>query len=247
MDGLDWQGPAWAGTYDKHFPALEPDDPMLALLSDLFPESSVLLEFGVGTGRVALPLADLGRDVVGVDISPDMLAVLRSKDNGRLQQIVEGSFTDISLGREFDGVYAVFNTLGAVLSASDQLEAIKCAMAHTRPGGRVVIENSNPVLTTRGYEYGQLWVVKELSRQGMHVMAGRHDAGAQYIRLRHMFFGEGGIQTLPADVRYIWPSELQLMGRLAGFEVEATYGDWDRSTYSSESPCFIVVFRNPGR
>lgn len=241
----DWQGPAWASVYDSHFPALRPDDPCVTMLSSVYPEGSTLLEFGVGTGRVALALAEDARHVVGVDVSGDMLAVLKQKDNGRLREVVHASIVDLDLGREFDGVYMVFNTLGAVLSAPDQVRTIERAAAHTRPGGAVVVETSNPVWTTRGYEYNQLWAVKEITDEHVHVMAGRHDPGRQLIRLRHIFITESGAASLPADVRYVWPAELELMGRLAGLNLEATYGDWNGADYESESPLHIAVFRRP--
>lgn len=242
----DWQGRSWAPVYDRHYPALDATAPMLRFLEETFPAGSEVLEIGVGTGRVALPLAESGRKIVGVDISEDMLAVLRGKPNSDLLlDIVHGSVTELALGRDFDGAFAVFNTFYALDSQQEQLQALQALFTHIRPGGCVVIENSNPVLTTTGFTSNQAWGVQEVAEDRIHVMAGRHNPIHQKIMIKHLFLGDREIVTLPAHTRYIWPSELTLMASLTGFEMESTYGDWDRSDYRPHSPSFISVLTRP--
>ena len=201
-----------------------------------------VLELGVGTGRIACPLSLRGFDVTGVDNSAGMLARLRSRSDGAKVGVVLGSFTDLPVEGEFSLVYAVFNTLFCAVSQDEQLRAIQLAAQHLTPDGALVVETNLPDLA-RSDSSGRTLNTGGVERHRVFIEAALHDPATQRIRTQTIIISEQGIQMFPVMLRYFWPSELDLMAKLAGLRLEQRYGDWDRAPYTRDSSRQISVFR----
>lgn len=204
--------------------------------------SGRVLELGVGTGRVACPLSLRGYDVTGLDNSAGMLARLRSRSDGAKVDIALGSFTDPPVEGEFTLVYAVFNTLFCVISQDEQLRAIDQAAKRLTSDGTLIIETDLPDLA-RSDSSGRTLNTGGVERNRVFIEAAMHDAATQRIRTQTIIVSEQGIQMFPLMMRYFWPSELDLMAKLAGLRLEARYGDWRRGPYSRDSSRQISVYR----
>lgn len=243
----DWQGKAWAPVYDQLYPKIDVCDPMISTLLDLFPDGTENLEVGVGTGRVAIPLSMAGRRVYGIDASDHMLRVLRAKkEASHLLGTTHVSAQAMQLGRTFANGYAVFNTLYAMLSLSEQRLALRSLAYHVQRGGRIVVENSNPLICSRGIAELGGWVTKTVSEEAVWVMAGQLDSVQQRVTLAHMQLSSDGIRQYPGDYRYTYLSEFELLAELEQLEIDAVWGDWDYSSYTNSSPRLILSFRHRG-
>lgn len=227
--------------YDTLTAALPDTSQTVDFLADHAGEGRVL-ELGVGTGRIACPLSLLGFDVTGLDNSAGMLARLRSRSDGAKVNVALGSFTQLSVEGEFSLIYAVFNTLFCVISQDEQLTAIEQAAAHLTPDGTFIVETDLPDLA-RSDSSGRTLNTGGVERNRVFIEAAMHDAAAQRIRTQTIILSEQGIQMFPLMMRYFWPSELDLMAKLAGLRLETRYGNWDRSLYSRDSSRQISIFR----
>lgn len=201
-----------------------------------------ILELGVGTGRIACPLSLRGFDVTGLDSSPGMLARLRSRSDGAKVNVVLGSFTEMPVDGKFDLIYAVFNTLFCALTQDEQLRAVQLAAQHLAADGTLVIETNLPDLA-RSDNSGRTLNTGGVERNRVFIEAAMHDPATQRIRTQTIILSERGIQMFPLMMRYFWPSELDLMAKLAGLRLVRRYGDWDKSPYARDSSRQISVFR----
>ncbi|PRY54835.1 methyltransferase family protein [Knoellia remsis] len=208
-----------------------------------------VLEFAVGTGRVAIPLARRGVPVAGLEASRHMIDQLHRTDGGDLlTPVVRGDMASTRVPGEFSLVVLVFNTIANLLTQDAQVECFRNAAAHLRPGGRFVIELWVPDL--RGVSPSvpaQVFGARD-DYVGLDVM----DTATQRLMSHHVHFGPsvGGDDRGAARIgftphRYIWPSELDLMGRLAGFELESRHADWTGAPFTSESGSHVSVYRLP--
>lgn len=202
-----------------------------------------LLELGVGTGRIACPLSLRGFSVTGLDNSPGMLARLRSRSDGAKVDVALGSFTEMPVDGEFSLIYAVFNTLFCAVTQDEQLRAIQLVAKHLSPNGTFIVETNLPDLA-RSDSSGRTLNTGGVERHRVFMEAALHDAATQRIRTQTIIVSEQGIQLFPLMMRYFWPSELDLMGKLAGLRLEHRYGNWDKSPYTRDSSRQISVFRH---
>jgi len=202
----------------------------------------LVLELGVGTGRIACPLSLRGFDVTGLDNSAGMLARLRSRSDGAKVRVVLGSFTEMPVDDKFSLVYAVFNSLFCVVTQDEQLRAIQLAARHLSPDGTLVVETDLPDLA-RSDSSGRTLNTGSVERHRVFIEAAMHDRATQRIRTQTIIVSEHGIQMFPLMMRYFWPSELDLMAKLAGLRLERRYGNWDKSPYTRDSSRQISVFR----
>ncbi len=198
------------------------------------------LELAIGTGRVAIPLAARGVPVTGIELSEPMVAQLRHKADETAIPVVIGDMATTRAPGEFTLVYLVYNTISNLLTQSEQVACFRNAAAHLTPGGRFVIELLVPAL--RGLAPGQTASVFH-SEPG-YIGVDTYDVATQQLVSHHFRFGEGR----PARVsrsphRYVWPAELDLMGELAGFELESRHGDWERTPFTSDSRSHVSVYR----
>jgi SAM-dependent methyltransferase len=200
------------------------------------------LELAIGTGRVAIPLAERGVPVTGIELSEPMVARLREKVGADSIPVIVGDMATTRVHGEFSLVYLVFNTISNLLSQDEQVECFRNAARHLAPGGRFVIELWVPQL--RQLPPGSPATV--FASEPGYVGLDDYDVLHQKVVSHHFRYGRGREATHGISPhRYIWPAELDLMGRLAGFELEARYAGWDRSEFTAESRSHVSVYRLP--
>jgi SAM-dependent methyltransferase len=202
------------------------------------------MEFAIGTGRVAIPLAARGVPVTGIELSADMLAVIRSKPEASDITAVEGDMAVTFVEGEFSLVYLVFNTITNLTSQDEQVACFENAARHLRPGGRFVIENGVPGL--RQLPPGNAGVPFALTEDYIGVDDFIDRTHKQISRSRHFYRSpDGNFREFTAPFRYVWPAELDLMARIAGMTLEHRWASWNRSPFTGESPSHVSVWRLP--
>ena len=215
--------------------------PTIDFLADLAGGGRAL-ELAIGTGRVAVPLAERGVPVTGIELSAPMVAQLRTKVDEAAIPVVMGDMATAVAPGEYSLVYLVFNTISNLLTQAEQVACFRNAARHLTPGGRFVIELWVPEL--RKLPPGQqatVWQVDE-----GYIGLDTYDVLNQQVVSHHFRFGEGRQASLGRSPhRYIWPAELDLMAQLAGFALEARHADWDRSEFTADSRSHVSVYRLP--
>lgn len=200
------------------------------------------LEFAIGTGRVAVPLAERGVSVTGIELSRPMVDRLRTKADEAAIPVVMGDMATAVAPGTYSLVYLVFNTISNLLTQAEQVACFRNAARHLRPGGRFVIELWVPEL--RKLPPGQQATV--FRTEAGYIGLDTYDVLRQHVVSHHFTFDEGRqAQLLRSPHRYIWPAELDLMGQLAGFELESRHADWTGSEFTAESSSHVSVYRIP--
>ncbi len=200
-----------------------------------------VLELGIGTGRIALPLSARGLKVHGVDASEKMVARLREKPGGADIPIEIGDFADIKVNGKFSLIYVVFNTFFGLVTQQHQVRCMERVARHLSEDGLFILEGFAPDLSRfdrRGQRVGAL----ELSSDTVRFEFSMHDSVQQRIRLVQVVLGEQGTKLYPIELRYAWPSELDLMARIAGMRLRARYGGWNREPFDSSSHFHVSVY-----
>ena len=198
------------------------------------------LEFAIGTGRVAVPLAAAGVPVSGVELSGPMIARLRTKVDEATIPVVRGDMAGTTVPGSFSLVYLVFNTISNLLTQLEQVACFRNAARHLRPGGCFVIELWVPEL--RSLPPGQTATVSATAPGYIAVDA--YDLVDQQVVSHHVQFGPGrDAQVWSSPHRYVWPGELDLMGQLAGFALESRHADWSGAPFTAESRSHVSVYR----
>lgn len=198
------------------------------------------VEFAIGTGRVGVPLAERGVPVTGIELSPAMIEQLRTKVDEAALPVLEGDMTTVRAPGEFQLAYLVFNTISNLLTQAQQVECFRNAARHLVPGGRFVIELWVPELRalTPGKQ-GTVGVVK-----AGYILLDTYDVLDQQVVSHHFTFDETRQAYLARSPhRYIWPSELDLMAQLAGFELESRHADWEGGEFTADSGSHVSVYR----
>jgi SAM-dependent methyltransferase len=201
-----------------------------------------LLEFAIGTGRVSVPLARLGADISGIELSTDMIDELRAKPGAATIPVVHGDMATAVVDRTFSVVFLVFNTITNLTTQAEQVACFKNAARHLRPGGRFVIETFVPAL--RRLAPGNAGFPFTLTDDYIGLEEFVDLTHVQRSRSRHLVRQEdGSMREFAASFRYVWPSELDLMGQLAGMSLEHRWADWDRSPFTGDSPAHVSVWQ----
>jgi SAM-dependent methyltransferase len=200
------------------------------------------LELAVGTGRIALPLAARGVAVDGIDFSEPMVARLREKPGGDRIAVTIGDFADVPVDGSYRLIYVVVNTLFNLLDQDDQVRCFQNVAAHLEPGGAFVVEAFVPayLLRLRDDQYVD---AEHLEVDRVWLDVGRHDPVAQRLEETHVALGPDGIRLYPIVCRYAWPSELDLMARIAGLRLDRRLGGWDRRPFDGSSRQHVSVYR----
>ncbi|WP_422753983.1 class I SAM-dependent DNA methyltransferase [Micromonospora sp. WMMD708] len=199
-----------------------------------------VLEFAIGTGRVAVPLAARGVPVTGIELSAPMIAQLRTKVDADTIPVVAGDMATAAAPGEFSLVYLVYNTIANLLTQAEQVACFRNAARHLAPGGRFVVELWVPEL--RKLPPGQQAVVWH-SEPG-YVGLDTYDVLTQHVVSHHFRFGDGRqAELFRTPHRYVWPAELDLMGQLAGFTLESRHADWTGGEFTAESRSHVSVYR----
>ena len=202
------------------------------------------MEFAIGTGRVAVPLAARGVRVAGIELSADMLAVLRSKPEASDITAVEGDMAVTFVEGEFSLVYLVFNTITNLTSQDEQVACFENAARHLGPGGRFVIENYVPRF--RRLPPGNSGVPLALTEDYVGIDEFIDCTHKQISRSRHFNRRpDGSFSEFTGPFRYVWPAELDLMARIVGMTLEYRWAWWDRSPFTGDSPSHVSVWRLP--
>jgi SAM-dependent methyltransferase len=232
-----------AGRYERLWPELfDPAvlDPAVDLLAELA-GAGPALEFGVGTGRVALPLSRRGVCVRGIELSPAMAARLRAEQGGADVEVSIGDFATTTVAGPLTLVYLLRNTITNLTSQDEQVRAFANAAAHLRPGGCFLVENYVPEL--RRLPPGQ--TVHVFAATADHVGVEEYDVAAQLAVSRHHWTIDGQLRTFSSTHRYAWPAELDLMARIAGLRLRHRWADWHRTPFTGESRSHISVWDKP--
>jgi SAM-dependent methyltransferase len=202
-----------------------------------------VLEFAVGTGRVAIPLAGRGLPVHGIELSPAMAGQLRGKTGGRDLPVVVGDMATATAGEpgRFTLVYVVWNSIGNLRTQDEQVRCFANAARHLAPGGRFVVELEVPGI--RRFPPGQTAVPYEVTDR--HVCIDTYDMVTQQGTSHHFWRDEHGVRYGSSNFRYLWPAECDLMARLAGLELERRTADFAGTGFSSDSEGHVSVWRKP--
>jgi SAM-dependent methyltransferase len=216
-------------------------EPMVDFLAELA-GGGPALEFAVGTGRVALPLQARGISVRGIELSPHMVEQLRGKPDAATVAVTVGDMTTARVPGSFKLVYLVANTIMNVTTQDEQLAVFANAAAHLEPGGSFVVELIVPQI--RRVPLGEVGWIFTLDPE--HVGIETFDDPVAQIAWSHHWVDVGGrLVRHSAPYRYIWPSELDLMARIAGLRLRDRYADWDKGLFTSESTSHVSVFDKP--
>ena len=200
------------------------------------------LEFAIGTGRVAVPLVQRGVPVTGIELSRPMIEQLRTKASEEALPVITGDMATARAPGRYTLVYLVYNTISNLLTQSEQVACFRNAARHLVPGGRFVIELWVPEL--RKLPPGAQATV--FTSEPGYIGLDTYDVLHQRVVSHHFRFGAGTQARLfRSPHRYIWPSELDLMAQLAGFELEARHADWAGAEFTAESRSHVSVYRLP--
>ncbi len=234
-----------AETYDESSNDMfQPDvvNPTVDFLADLAGDGRAL-ELGIGTGRIALPLAARGVPVHGIDLSDAMLARLRAKPGGEGIELTAGDFSTARVEGTFRLVYLVFNTIMNLTTQAGQVACYRNVAEHLEPGGSFVIETQVPDL--RRLPPGERYVVFDFG--DAHWGIDEYDVRNQGLVSHHFERRDDGtIEKSSGPFRYAWPAELDLMAQLAGLRLRERWAGWDREPFTSESRSHVSVWEKPG-
>lgn len=229
--GPSTYGDRIADVYDAWFHP--PSDPGAAV--DFLVElagSGPALELAIGTGRIALPLAERGVEVRGIDASQAMVAKLREKPGGADIPITMGDFADVPVEGQFRLVFIVFNTLWALLTQEDQVRCVRNAARHLTNDGVFVVEAYVPDVSR--FDRDQRFQTNRVELDRVFLDASRHDAQNQRVSVQLIVIEDkGAIRMFPVELRYVWPSELDLMAQLAGLRLRERWGGWNREPFGN--------------
>jgi SAM-dependent methyltransferase len=229
-----------AETYDEMYATEWQTEPAIDRIVELA-EGGTVLEFGIGTGRLAVPLVALGVEVHGVDGSADMVSKLRGKPGGDGIPVTIGDFADADAGRGFALVVLAVNTIFALPDQRAQVDCFRNAARHLAPAGRFVIEAWVPDIG--GFRHNRM-VRPRILRSGMvSIETAELDQAAQIIRTTQAVFTDGSVRLFPANHRYAWPAELDLMAELAGMHREHRWADWSRAPFTADGRSHVSVYR----
>ena len=200
-----------------------------------------VLELAIGTGRIALPLAARGCRVDGVDISPAMIAELRAKPGGDAITVTVGNFADVPVPGMYRVIFVVWNTLFNLLTQADQVRCFANVAAHLTDDGAFVVEAFVPAFLYR-LRNDQYVDVEAIRVDEVRLDVLRHDMATQTIEESHVSLASAGVRLHPVVQRYAWPSELDLMARLAGLRLKDRWGGWNREPFTSTSSTHVSVY-----
>lgn len=199
------------------------------------------LELAIGTGRIALPLAASGVRVDGIDLSTAMVAQLRAKPGGDALDVTIGDFAAVPVAGSYGLIYLVFNTFFNLLTQDDQVRCFQNVAAHLDDDGRFVLEAFVPSYLHRLRD--EQYVDAEAIGVGAVTLdVGRHDAVNQILEESHVSLSRSGITLNPIVCRYAWPSEIDLMARIAGLRLVERTGGWRGEPFTASSALHVSVY-----
>jgi SAM-dependent methyltransferase len=232
-------GPEWAAIWDQEFGTRPDTHDAVRTLADLA-DGRPVLELGIGTGRLALPLVEKGLTVSGVDNSPWMIEQLKAKPLGKEIDVVEGDFATATVEGEYGLVFISSHALFALTSQEQQVRCFENAAAHLVPGGVFAIEVMSP--QSGALENGRCWTTN-VGADSLTMFVSTADHVSQQMRMCHFTInGDGTARLRPAASRYAWPAELDLMARIAGMRLRERWGGWDQRPFTAQSTLHVSVY-----
>jgi SAM-dependent methyltransferase len=212
-------------------------EPAVDFLAELAGDGDAL-ELGIGTGRIALPLAARGVRVRGIDLSEAMVGRLRAKPGGEDIDVSIGDFATTKVDGTFALAYLVFNTINNLTTQDEQVACFKNVAVHLEPGGCFVIEVGIPQL--RRLPPGETFVAFDVSPT--HLGFDEYDVATQGLISHHYSLVDGELEVVAMPFRFVWPAELDLMARLAGMRLRERWSDWQREPFTGESRKHVSVW-----
>lgn len=222
----------WHSNYDSH---------AIDVLAELA-RGGRALELGIGTGRFALPLSAKGVEIHGIDAAPSMVSRLRAKPGGDQIPVTMGSFADVPVEGEFALVYIVFNTFFALSSQDEQVRCFRNIAKHLSRDGCFVMEAFVPDVTR--FTGGQVNWATKVTVDEVQLDVGQHDPATQRVTSQKIVITDGSVRLYPVQIRYAWPSELDLMAQLAGLRLRERWSSWQRAPFTSESMNHISIYQH---
>lgn len=232
-----------AAHYERLWPELfDPAliDSTVSLLAALT-TTGAALEFGIGTGRIALPLSRRNIRVHGIELSPAMAARLRANPDSTGVDVTLGDFATTTVDASFDTVYLLRNTITNLTTQGEQIQTFQNVAAQLQPGGCFVIENYIPEL--RRLPPGE--TTHLFTATPTHIGYEEYDVAAQIAISHHYWVIDGRLEVMTSPHRYVWPSELDLMARLAGMTFRGRWSGWNHEPFTNESRSHISVWELP--
>ncbi len=215
-------------------------DPAVDFLAELA-GSGTALELGIGTGRVALPLSQRGTRVHGIDLSPEMVAQLRAKPGADKIGVTVGDFATTGVDGTFTLTYLLRNTIMNLTTQDAQVACFRNAASHLGPGGRFVIEVMIPQL--QRLPPGEIFRPFAVTVTPAHLGFDEYSTATQGLVSHHYWTENEEVEAYSVPFRYVWPSELDLMARLAGMTLRERWSSWSRESFTSDSQSHISVWQ----
>jgi SAM-dependent methyltransferase len=212
-------------------------EPVVDFLADLAGDGAAI-ELGIGTGRIALPLARRGVPVHGIDLSDAMVSRLRAKPDAERIDVTIGDFATTTVDGTFTLAYLVFNTINNLTTQDEQVACFRNVAEHLEPGGCFVIEVGVPQL--QRLPPGE--TVHPFDVSPTHLGFDEYDVAVQGLISHHYSIVDGELEVVSMPFRYVWPAELDLMARLAGMRLRERWSGWKREAFTSESTKHVSVW-----
>lgn len=235
-------GDGFADVYDDWYPDVTDVDATVRFVTALVPGGRVL-ELGIGTGRIALPLVEQGAEVTGIDASEAMLEQLAAKRGADRVRAVHGDMAQDVPDGPFDLVLATYNTFFNLTDATAQLACARRVAEVLRPGGRLVLETFVPSDDGDGRSSGV--TPRTIEAERVVLTVSRRDAVSQRVDGQMIELSDAGIRLRPWSIRYLHPDQLDALAAEAGLELEARFADWRGTPFDPEGPHQVVVYRRP--
>ena len=233
-------GRQWAATYDG--PGNPDPTPAVDFLAGLA-AGGPALELAIGSGRVALPLAERGVAVDGIEASQEMVDLMRDKPGGDAIRVVVGDMADVAVTGPYPLVYLVFNTLFNLTGAGRQEECFRNVARVLAPGGAFVVEAFVP--DPADFDREEQIQVRSVTETSVTIRVHRYDRAAQTFLRQSITFENGDVQLKPFGMHYRWPEQIDELATAAGLYLESRYADWHREPFRADSKDHISVYRKP--
>jgi len=227
-----------AGIYDTWYDFH--DETAIDLLCELAGRDRVL-ELGIGTGRIALPLKEKGVKIHGIDASASMIAKLHSKPAGKDIPVTSGDFSKVQVEGKYGLIFVVFNTFFGLTTQESQLECLRNVAEHLTAGGAFLIEAFVPDVGR--FDRGQSVRAVALGENEVRIDVSKHNPVTQTVNSQHVLLTDEGVKLYPVNIRYAWPPELDMMAQLAGLKLAERWGGWDRKPFAQDSVKHISVYK----
>jgi 2-polyprenyl-3-methyl-5-hydroxy-6-metoxy-1,4-benzoquinol methylase len=234
-------GEAHADIYDRIYPAFPTDLAVKRITALASGRHGPILDLGIGTGRLALPLHKAGVDIHGIDASPAMIARLRSRPSGTQIPVWKADLTTFELPHRYSIIVCAVSTLFMLPDRHQQISCLRHAAQHLAPGGAVVIETFVPN-PCRYDSQGHRLELRRVDGVDLHVVFSHHDSLLQSIAITHLLAGEHDLHRYSVTLHYAWPTELDLMATDAGLRLVERTGGWDSHPYTADSTDYVSVY-----